>query len=102
MPRLALTLTLLSVAAFGSLAGCKTDANCANDCLCLQRGWCGASWGRCEATENVHCEKSELCHLNGLCQAEAGKCVAKSDEQCKASRACTHLGACRAEGGRCK
>lgn len=83
-------------------SGCKTDANCENDCMCQLKGWCGADWGSCEPTRDEHCERSEVCRLNGLCKAEGGKCIAKTDEQCRASRACLHLGACRAEGGRCR
>ncbi len=94
--------SLLFVLTGSLFFGCKTDASCAKDCMCDLKGWCGASWGSCMATENAHCEKSEVCKLNGLCTAEEGKCVARSDEQCKASRGCQHVGACRAEGGRCK
>ena len=93
-------LLLVCVAALA--LACKTDSSCEKDCMCHYKGWCGSSWGSCEATRDEHCRKSEICKLNGLCTAKEGTCVAGKDEDCKSSRACQHLGACRAEGGRCK
>ena len=83
-------------------AGCKTDAACQDDCLCKQKGHCGARFGKCQPTEDSHCQNAEVCRLFGTCAAEGGRCVAKSDEHCKASDICAKTGACTVKEGRCK